>query len=251
MILMMVHLYVVLLKLCCHRAGSSGIERYHSVASTGAAESSVYLPPAISEGAASAPDTVASSPDAALRPAVATSSQHSSRLEKQDSVQNSGALGGAAGGGSIMSERECVICYERVADHVLVPCGHGGFCGPCAKEMCSGHAAPYTVEEGHVCPVCRAPVDAVVKVSPDTKLGQASNAERSMIIDHAAAGPAPEGPQQGQAVNGDFVRVAFPHNPFPHPHGHLMRTQIVAVPSNARGTNVHYMGPPPPGFPPR
>ena len=32
-------------------------------------------------------------------------------------------------------EDDCHICYERVADYCLVPCGHTGFCFMCARKM--------------------------------------------------------------------------------------------------------------------
>jgi len=32
-------------------------------------------------------------------------------------------------------EDDCRICYERIADYCLVPCGHTGFCFLCARKM--------------------------------------------------------------------------------------------------------------------
>ena len=32
-------------------------------------------------------------------------------------------------------EDDCKICFERVADYCLVPCGHTGFCFMCARKM--------------------------------------------------------------------------------------------------------------------
>ena len=29
----------------------------------------------------------------------------------------------------------CVICMEMEGDHVLLPCGHGGYCGACARTL--------------------------------------------------------------------------------------------------------------------
>jgi len=34
-------------------------------------------------------------------------------------------------------EDDCKICFERVADYCLVPCGHMGFCFMCARKMAS------------------------------------------------------------------------------------------------------------------
>lgn len=32
-------------------------------------------------------------------------------------------------------EDDCRICFDRVADYCLVPCGHTGFCFVCARKM--------------------------------------------------------------------------------------------------------------------
>ena len=79
-----------------------------------------------------------------------------------------------------LGKHACVICYDRHGDHVMVPCGHGGYCRSCAKKMCSGKAPPYSHTHGHMCPLCMTPVDAVVKVSLDTPKGQSCAAVCSM-----------------------------------------------------------------------
>lgn len=48
---------------------------------------------------------------------------------------------------------ECVMCLSEAASHVLVPCGHLLFCHLCGP-----------LSKAAVCPVCRKPVTAVVKV---------------------------------------------------------------------------------------
>lgn len=48
-------------------------------------------------------------------------------------------------------EDDCRICYERIADYCLVPCGHTGFCFSCARKM----------EE---CPFCKARIGHAQKL---------------------------------------------------------------------------------------
>jgi len=48
-------------------------------------------------------------------------------------------------------EDDCRICYERIADYCLVPCGHTGFCFLCARKM----------EE---CPFCKARIGHAQKL---------------------------------------------------------------------------------------
>lgn len=48
-------------------------------------------------------------------------------------------------------EDDCRICFERVADYCLVPCGHTGFCFMCARKMV-------------VCPFCKIEVGHAQKL---------------------------------------------------------------------------------------
>jgi len=48
-------------------------------------------------------------------------------------------------------EDDCRICYDRVADYCLVPCGHTGFCFMCARKM-------------EQCPFCKVPVQHAQKL---------------------------------------------------------------------------------------
>jgi hypothetical protein len=48
-------------------------------------------------------------------------------------------------------EDDCRICYERIADYCLVPCGHTGFCFLCARKMGE-------------CPFCKATVGHAQKL---------------------------------------------------------------------------------------
>ena len=44
-------------------------------------------------------------------------------------------------------EDDCRICFDRVADYCLVPCGHTGFCFACARKM---NECPFCkMEVGH------------------------------------------------------------------------------------------------------
>ena len=46
-------------------------------------------------------------------------------------------------------ESACTICVDNAADTVLRPCGHGGFCTVCVRQL---------VEGGGTCPMCRAKI---------------------------------------------------------------------------------------------
>jgi hypothetical protein len=48
-------------------------------------------------------------------------------------------------------EDDCKICFERVADYCLVPCGHTGFCFMCSRKMPE-------------CPFCKAEVGHAQKL---------------------------------------------------------------------------------------
>lgn len=63
-------------------------------------------------------------------------------------------------------ECSCMICYDAAADHVVLPCGHGGYCKSCATKV--------FVRPPSQCSVCRTRLTAVVKVSLDTPIGEAS-----------------------------------------------------------------------------
>jgi Zinc finger, C3HC4 type (RING finger) len=60
-------------------------------------------------------------------------------------------------------DKACVVCLDRTADRVLMPCGHAGYCGECARELAR--------REPHRCPVCRASIDLAVYVAADTPVG--------------------------------------------------------------------------------
>ena len=55
--------------------------------------------------------------------------------------------------GTEVTKRECVVCMDGEASHILAPCGHMCACGACATLL---------VESGAVCPLCRASVASIV-----------------------------------------------------------------------------------------
>ena len=73
----------------------------------------------------------------------------------------------------------CVICYEREGDHVLLPCGHGGYCGGCAHRLLKYPPS------SRLCPVCRAKLGGVAKVSLATPIGT-----EGQVLEAAVGGPA-------------------------------------------------------------
>ena len=46
-------------------------------------------------------------------------------------------------------ESACTVCFDNAADTVLRPCGHGGFCARCVKQL-------FEAGGGGKCPMCRA-----------------------------------------------------------------------------------------------
>ena len=57
----------------------------------------------------------------------------------------------------------CIICFEHTADHVLLACGHGGFCRLCALKL--------LVRPPHHCPTCRTLLEGAVRVPAGTQIG--------------------------------------------------------------------------------
>merc|ERR1712096_176126 len=49
-------------------------------------------------------------------------------------------------------DAKCVICLQKTATHIVVPCGHQGLC-----EVCTGFSHCH-------CPYCRGPVEKIMKV---------------------------------------------------------------------------------------
>lgn len=74
-----------------------------------------------------------------------------------------------------------MICYDNIADHVVLPCGHGGYCGTCASKVFK--------KPSQVCPVCRGALSAIVRVPVDTPIGQRAH----VLVVHACGAPKPGG----------------------------------------------------------
>jgi hypothetical protein len=60
----------------------------------------------------------------------------------------------------------CLICYENEGNHVLMPCGHGGYCLSCARRIID-----HPDFGQRVCPVCRVFIQSAVKVYLSTPVG--------------------------------------------------------------------------------
>ena len=52
-------------------------------------------------------------------------------------------------------ESQCVVCWDAPAQGVCIPCGHLAGCMECLSEIKG---------KGWGCPVCRAPIDQVIRV---------------------------------------------------------------------------------------
>ncbi|KAK9704808.1 hypothetical protein RND81_07G012700 [Saponaria officinalis] len=55
----------------------------------------------------------------------------------------------------VVSMSKCVVCWEATVEAASVPCGHVSCCLSCLQEIKDNHG---------VCPVCRAPIDRVMKL---------------------------------------------------------------------------------------
>merc|ERR1712137_1099179 len=58
-----------------------------------------------------------------------------------------------------LTEPECILCTELLADVVVQPCGHGGFCQDCTRRLVSQKSTAF-------CPFCRGPIDAFLIMDP-------------------------------------------------------------------------------------
>ncbi len=61
---------------------------------------------------------------------------------------------------TFISSTTCVVCLERQADHVIVPCGHLCLCGDCAKKVVQKSSK----STQKYCPVGRCELTAIAKV---------------------------------------------------------------------------------------
>lgn len=78
-----------------------------------------------------------------------------------------------------------VICMEREGDFVLIPCGHGGYSGTCEQTLLS------TVElhPSTLYPICRASLEAIVRVQLSTPVGSEGEVLDSALIVRDASAP--------------------------------------------------------------
>ena len=51
----------------------------------------------------------------------------------------------------------CIICMEKFANAVLLPCGHGGCCYHCSRLL-------YKQLSKRTCPLCRHPIEQVARI---------------------------------------------------------------------------------------
>ncbi|KAF4663525.1 hypothetical protein FOL47_005700 [Perkinsus chesapeaki] len=54
----------------------------------------------------------------------------------------------------------CSVCLENPGDMVILPCGHGGICEPCAMHIACNDAVG-----GDHCPKCRGPIEHLVRIT--------------------------------------------------------------------------------------
>lgn len=58
----------------------------------------------------------------------------------------------------VLEKINCSICCDKVADSVMMPCGHGGLCNMCAMQMW---------QKTEFCHLCRKVIEKVVLI-PET-----------------------------------------------------------------------------------
>ncbi|KAJ4882336.1 putative E3 ubiquitin-protein ligase LUL1 [Raphanus sativus] len=64
------------------------------------------------------------------------------------------------------ARKECVICLSEPRDMTVLPCRHMCMCGGCAKELRS---------QTNLCPVCRQPVERLLKIPKRVKAMEDGN----------------------------------------------------------------------------
>ena len=90
---------------------------------------------------------------AAEDPTVLT--QPRPRTEPDVSAITSTSVGSGGGGGGGTAGAICVVCFDRPADAVIYRCGHQCACLQCAYYMHHSRLG---------CPLCRAPIEDVIRV---------------------------------------------------------------------------------------
>ncbi len=66
-----------------------------------------------------------------------------------------------------MNAGHCTICLNSIADTVLYRCGH-----LCVCYMCGLNLQQTTSANGMKCPICRAPVDDILRVYRSSRDGE-------------------------------------------------------------------------------
>jgi len=77
-------------------------------------------------------------------------------LQPPDAASSAGGNASAPSPDSLDEARQCVICMERLADTAVIPCGHMCGCSFCLEAV---RASPNAL-----CPVCRGPATAVIRI---------------------------------------------------------------------------------------
>lgn len=78
---------------------------------------------------------------------------------------------------TFITSTTCVVCMERQADHVIVPCGHLCLCGDCAKKV----AQKSSKSKQKYCPVGRCELTAIAKV-PNAHLPIAEAPNQCIVV---------------------------------------------------------------------
>eukprot|EP00531_Pseudo-nitzschia_arenysensis_P011070 CAMPEP_0116129400 /NCGR_PEP_ID=MMETSP0329-20121206/7904_1 /TAXON_ID=697910 /ORGANISM="Pseudo-nitzschia arenysensis, Strain B593" /LENGTH=225 /DNA_ID=CAMNT_0003623665 /DNA_START=128 /DNA_END=805 /DNA_ORIENTATION=- len=78
---------------------------------------------------------------------------------------------------TFITSTTCVVCLERKADHVVVPCGHLCLCGDCAKKV----AGKSSTGSQSLCPVGRCAFTSIAKV-PDHCVMAVPVSSRSPVV---------------------------------------------------------------------
>ena len=74
----------------------------------------------------------------------------------------------------------CEVCSTREGDHVLLPCGHGGFCCVCAQTLLRKPPPAGN------CTICKRSVSQVSKVDMQTAVGSAGKVLESSASQSSA-----------------------------------------------------------------
>ncbi len=62
----------------------------------------------------------------------------------------------------------CYMCMDNLAGAVLIECGHGGLCIPCASALWRHGAGTAAAPPARRCPLCRRPFVVVMRIVSQT-----------------------------------------------------------------------------------